>query len=223
MAVDEERLAKLRQRLQDLRDCQRITMELCRRSGVVEGFEWRIPVTRYYRGERIPTGKLSSHRDPPLPFWRGKSRQGYCRVCGQPIYGRNRSHQPHLRGLIGPRELGKNTWHRACVETYMLMMKPNDYAQYLVMAQDGLCTITGDPIGPPAADYIGHVEVDHDVPLFRVAREHGNEPWFELIRFWGLSNLRAVSRAGHVLKCAEEARERSKYKSVSAQQGALEL
>ena len=86
------------------------------------------------------------------------------------------------------------------------------------MRQRQACAISGDKIELP---YPSTVAVDHDVPLFRVAREHAEEPWYELLRFWMTGNLRAVTRDAHLAKCAQEARERAGHRKVPAGQEAM--
>lgn len=145
----------------------------------------------------------ASSRQPPLPFHAAAPEPGRCRVCG---------------GSTGSRL----TWDPKCVITYTLWTKPGNYALPIVVGQEGLCAVTSVPIGPPAAPYLGDdVEIDHDVPIYRVRRDMTDKPWFELLRFWGLANLRALSRAAHVAKCAAEAKERSGRRSTSPDQGAL--
>lgn len=198
--------AKLQARSLSLARCEAITRVLMRRSGLVEGFEWPCPLTRWSGGPKT----VSGHRVPPLPFHSHVHREGHCRVCGQPIYGdgdwRSASRKPR-RSLM--------TWHRVCVASYDLMTKPASYAGVFVHRQGGRCAITGEPITAATA------EIDHDVPLFRVAREHAGEPWHELVRFWGSGNLRALSRGAHVAKCAAEAKERARHRRATNAQGAM--
>jgi len=51
-------------------------------------------------------------------------------------------------------------------------------------------------------------EVDHQVPLFKVWREHRDMAWPALLAFWGLPNLQIINRDVHVHKCAAEATSR---------------
>lgn len=184
-------------RLRQILYAERVTRTLCWRSGSVDGFTWgAIPPNRTWRPS-------AWHRSPPLPFHSHMHKgAGWCRICGQPIYGGG-----SYRSFAGPQS-GRLTWHTTCTLSYFLIMKPADYAAALLLRQGGLCAISGEPIGPPAKEYILDVEVDHNIPLFRVARDHRDEPWYELIRFWGSGNLQAISRSAHLAKCADEARER---------------
>ncbi len=137
---------------------------------------------------------------------------GTCRVCGQPIYGGG-----SFRSFAGP--ISKRlTWHSVCTITYFVMTKPADYAAPLILRQGQRCPISGDAIALP---YGGNIDVDHEVPLFRVAREHAGEPWFELIRFWMTGNLRAITNAAHLAKNAEEARQRAGYRGAPKRPGVL--
>lgn len=195
-----DHLEVLRERLRYLEYAERVTRILCRRSGLVDGFRW---------GAMKPGTWLPSawHRAPPLPFHSFVHRgAGTCRVCGQPIYGGG-----SFRSFAGP-VAKRLTWHKLCTTTYFLMTKPNDQVAALVFRQQGRCAITREPIGPPAADYITSVDVDHEVPLFRVRERHADEPWYEMIRFWGTGNLRAITGEAHRNKNAEEARERAGLK-----------
>lgn len=197
-------------RLRQLLYAERVTRTLCWRSGAVEGFTWDgwLP-GRQWRAS-------AWHRSPPLPFHSTIHKgAGWCRVCGQPIYGAG-----SYRSFGGPQST-RLTWHLICTESYFLMRNPADYAASLLLRQGGLCAISGEAIGPPAKEYILDVEVDHDIPLFRVARDHSDEPWYELIRFWGSGNLKAITRAAHLAKCAEEARERRDYRKSPAMQEAV--
>lgn len=137
----------------------------------------------------------ASGRRPPLPFYDGDSEPGRCRICGQPTGSRV-------------------TWDPKCVTTYTLWTKPGTYALPLAVGQDGLCAITREPIGPPAREYLIDFEIDHEIPIYRVRRDFADRPWFDLLRYWGLSNLRGITRAAHVAKSAVEARERAGRRSV---------
>lgn len=196
-----DQLAALRTRLDHLQRAERVTRVLCRRSGLVDGFEWgSMRPGRAWRPS-------AWHRSPPLPFHSFLHRgAGTCRVCGQPIYGGG-----SYRSSAGP-VAKRLTWHTVCTVSYFLMTKPSDQAAALVFRQDGLCAITREPLGPPAAAYITSVDVDHEVPLFRVRDHHAAEPWYELIRFWGSGNLRAITGEAHRNKSATEARERAGLK-----------
>lgn len=201
----------LRRRLNYLLYAERVTRILARRSGPVAGYRWRAPNPAW----NDPT-RLTSHRAPPLPFHSFVHRgAGTCRVCGQPIYGGG-----SFRSFAGP--VSKRlTWHSVCTATYFLMTKPTDQSEALILRQGGRCAITAEPIGPPAREWCSAVDIDHEVPLFRVARLHADEPWFELIRFWMTGNLRAITPAAHKAKGADEARERARYRAPIPDQEAL--
>lgn len=203
-----EDLEALQGRLRYLLYAERVTRILCRRSGEVPGFKW----DGYSPGR---TCRASAwHRAPPLPFHSFKHRgAGTCRVCGQPIYGGG-----SFRSFAGPVS-PRLTWHSLCVASYTVMTKPAEFTAALVLRQDQKCGITGRPIELPYEP--SGVDVDHEVPLFRVAREHGAEPWFDLIRFWGSGNLRAVIHAAHVAKSAAEAKERAGNRAPIVGQEAL--
>lgn len=141
-------------------------------------------------------------RRPPLPFWERKVEPGNCRLCGQPIFT--------PRG-----DRARVTWHPDCVTTYWVWMTPGNYANLLIHRQGGVCAVTGEPVK------VLDCEVDHEIPIYRVRRDHREEPWFELLRFWSLGNLRAISRRAHVEKSAREAAERAGRPVLRANQPAL--
>jgi len=213
--MNAEDLQALRARLTSIQQAEKVTLMLARRSGIVPNYEWR-PEPRPYCNVRTRTeynGKIvRTHRDPPLPFHADSRGPGTCRVCGQPIYGGG-----GWRKKDGARST-RLTWHTVCTTTYLVMTKPVDYAAALILRQDQRCAISGDPIALP---YLRGVEVDHDVPLFRVAREHADEPWFEMLRFWMTGNLRAITREAHLAKCAAEAKERSRNRKPEIGQEAM--
>lgn len=166
-------------------------------------------------GDRAYPHPTRPHRTPPLPFHAGASAQGQCRVCGQPIY-RDGSHRP------GPEaELSRQTWHAGCVTTYFLWTTPSKYARALIWRQKGLCAMTGESLLGPNGIRTVEIQVDHKIPLYRVAREHGALPWFEQLRFWGLGNLRALSVLGHKIKNEMEAAERAEF--ARATNGTIEM
>ena len=171
----------------------RLARALAARSGAPEGWSWELSDVR-------SSGQARSFRQPPSPyrearFSRGK---GYCCVCGQEVYrfgwhvdlwakGRNRNAE----------------WHSACVVAWRLWGAPSDQVRLLRRLQRRRCAGSGQRLWRNA-------EVDHEVPLFRVWREHRDLPWPELLRFWGLPNLQVINRDIHVAKCAVEAKSRSR-------------
>lgn len=216
-----EDIERMRRRLNGFLYAERVTRILCRRSGDVPGYRWR-ETASYWNNEPVPAERMknarASHRVPPLPFHSFKHLgPGFCRLCGQRIYGEGsfRSFAVSKHGRDS-----KRTWHSVCTTTYFMMTKPNDYVGVLAFRQNGLCAITGEPIAPPAREYLLRADADHEVPLYRVARDHEDEPWYELIRFWMTYNLRAITNEAHKAKNAFEARERA-GRTVSAAQGAL--
>lgn len=203
-----EALERLRGRLRSLLHAERVTRVLCWRSGPVPGYRWRAPSSSWRDQTR-----LTSHRDPPLPFHSfTHSGAGTCRVCGQPIYGAG-----DYRSFAGARST-RLTWHSICVTSYLLMKKPGDFTELLILKQRNVCPLSGDRIDLP---YPRGIDVDHVLPLYRVGRDHRDEPWYELIRFWGSGNLAAITRAAHLAKCAAEARERSNSPGLIPEQVAM--
>jgi hypothetical protein len=210
-------IEKAQANLKAIQAAERATLRLCRLSGVVDGFEW-LPDPRPYSSlddRRTYTPSRHSHRTPPLPFHRAASRPGWCRVCGQPIYAGG------LTKKSDGAQSTRLTWHSVCTTTYFVMTKPSDYVLPLVVRQKGLCAISREPLGPPALDYIVGADVDHEVPLFRVARDHAGVAWFDLIKFWMTPNLRAITPAAHQAKNAAEAKKRSMNRKPAIGQGAM--
>jgi hypothetical protein len=208
----DEKAARDADKLAEILRCEQITLKLCRKSGDVEGYRWRAPHASWRDQTR-----LTSHRAPPLPFHSFVHRgAGTCRVCGQPVYDGGRWKQK-----AGQKPSSRLTWHSVCTTTYFVMTKPNDYRDLLIRRQAGVCALSGDLIDVPFRE--DAVDVDHRVPLYRVARDHADEPWFRLIRFWMTGNLFAVTRAAHLIKCADEARERAGRRPAAAGQPGLRL
>lgn len=198
-----QRQVRIAQRLADVEAAEKITLMLCRRSGVVDGFSWPAPPRNSWN-RRAPRSK---HRTPPLPFHTIKTLgEGFCRVCGQPVYGKEGSHLKKF----GP---SKRTWHDACVTTFFLMTKTGDYYDVIALKQKQLCAVSGEPLK--------YAEVDHRFPLYQVARDHAAEPWYRLMRFWTLENLQVINRGPHVAKCAAEARERAGMRGKTTGQEAM--
>jgi len=216
--MNAEDLQALRARLTSIQQAEKVTLMLARRSGVVPGYDWRPPPMPYCNvaSRREYSGRIvRTHRDPPLPFHADSRGAGTCRVCGQPIYEGG-----GWRKTKSAKVSTRLTWHSVCTTTYLVMVKPSDYIAPLVLLQGWRCPVSGVELSlpSPAGQYL---EVDHGVPLFRVAREHADEPWFEMLRFWTTRNLYAITRAAHLDKCAAEARERAGYRKTAISQEAI--
>lgn len=195
--LTEQQRSRYERQLRRLQYAERVTRILCWRSGPeIVGFKWRRAPASWRDQNR-----LLSHRSPPLPFHSTIHKgAGFCRVCGQPIYGGG-----SFRSFAGAPSK-RLTWHTLCTEVYFVMTRPTDYIAPLLLRQREACAVTGESIPLP---YSKTVEVDHEIPLYRVARDHAEEPWCELIRFWMSGNLRVITRSAHVAKSATEAVERS--------------
>jgi hypothetical protein len=63
--------------------------------------------------------------------------------------------------------------------------------------------------------------VDHRVPLYRVWSEYRAVPWPDLLNYWGMPNLQVINVDAHMLKCADEARDRSVKRSPTAKDAAV--
>jgi hypothetical protein len=182
----------------------RLARALATRSGHPEGWSWRL-------GTEKGAGLAATFRMPPSPFRepahaRGK---GHCCICGQPVF-RFGWH----RDLWGVGVPNKNArWHAACVAAWKLWVAPSDQVKVLKAHQRHRCAASGKRLFKTA-------EVDHRVPLYRVWREHRDDPWPTLLGFWGAPNLQVVNRVVHVEKCGLEAGERASTRQAARLQTA---
>jgi hypothetical protein len=169
----------------------RLARALAAKSGAPDGWTWRLGAE---------AGLAGTFRSPPVPyrepaFSRGP---GTCCVCGQPVY------RFGWHADLWHAGANRNAaWHTACIAAWKFWNAPSDNARLLKRLQARRCAETGQRLWKTA-------EVDHRVPLFRVWREHRDQPWPSLLGFWGVSNLQVINRDVHVSKCAAEARSRSR-------------
>ena len=178
----------------------RLARALAARSGTPEGWTWQIG--RDGSGE----GRTGSFRTPPAPFRdpafaRGR---GACCICGQPVY-RFGWHRDHWGGGTPNARAG---WHAACVTAWKFWLAPHAQVRALKLRQRHRCATSGKRL-------LRTAEVDHALPLYQVWREHRTRPWPDLLAYWGAPNLQVVNRAVHVLKCRDEAAERSQTLRLS--------
>jgi hypothetical protein len=166
----------------------RLARALARKSGTPAGWTWRLATARK---PNLP----ATFRFPPTPFReRAFARgPGFCCVCGQPVY--------RLGWHVDLWDEGINrnaTWHAACVAAWNFWSAPSDQVRLLKRLQGRRCGETGNRLSRTA-------EVDHRVPLFLVWQERRDEPWPDLLGYWGVVNLQVINREAHVVKCAAEA------------------
>jgi hypothetical protein len=163
----------------------RLARALARMTGAPKGWTWRIGA------KDLP----ASFREPPVPYREPKfSRgEGYCCVCGQPVYRFGWHRDLWKAGLNS-----KAAWHSACVAAWRLWVAPSDHDRILRRLQSRRCAETGGRLW-------NNAEIDHRVPLFQVWRERRETPWPVLLDYWGLPNLRVINRDAHAEKCAGEA------------------
>jgi 5-methylcytosine-specific restriction endonuclease McrA len=183
--------------------------------------DWRAPHTP---DGPLPIIEVTSRRLPPIP---GKGRvlgkgvhRNFCPLCCQPTFAGG-----DWREVAGKPRWNKE-WHVPCHWAYTTYRNYAWWAGYLARKQGGLCAITGERIlqrGEFGDGYLGDVEVDHIVPLWRIALDADKYQWPDVLRFWGLSNLQALSRKGHAIKTAREAAERAALRRGLAGQQALAL
>jgi hypothetical protein len=176
----------------------RLARALAARSGQPEGWTWQLGKAR--------SGRPTTFRAPPAPhrekaFARGP---GFCCVCGEPVY----QFGWHV-DLWGNGRNKRAGWHGACVIAWQFWNAPSEQAPLLRRLQARRCGQTGSRLWKDA-------EVDHRVPLYRVWSEHRRTAWPDLLAYWGLPNLQLINRRAHLLKCADEARDRSARRSQPA-------
>lgn len=173
----------------------RLARALAGRSAAPETWTWQL-------SKEAAEGVPRSFRVPPAPFREAAFARGpgHCRVCGQPVY-RFGWH----RDLWGDGRLNRRAgWHACCVAAWKFWTAPNQHVRLLSKLQRRRCVDTD-------ARLLKGAEVDHRVPLHRVWRDHRDEPWPTLLRFWGRPNLRVVNRSAHASKSAREARNRASH------------
>ena len=177
----------------------RLARALARRTGTPDGWRWDLSGSS--------EGRPRSFRMPPAPFREdGRSLgAGACCICGQPVF--RFGWHVDLWGEGKPNR--RATWHACCVAAWKFWIAPSDQARLLRKRQGRRCPATGTRLLKTA-------EIDHRIPLYRVWRDHREQPWPDLLGFWGGPNLQAINRIGHVGKSSAEAGERVRGSPVSA-------
>jgi hypothetical protein len=178
----------------------RLARALAARSGQPQEWTWQLG--------KAKSGRPAIFRVPPAPyrekaFARGP---GFCCVCGEPVY----QFGWHV-DLWGKGRNKRATWHGACVIAWQFWNAPSEQAALLRRLQARRCGHTGSRLWKDA-------EVDHRVPLYRVWSEYRSTGWPDLLAYWGLPNLQLINRRAHLLKCADEARDRSARRSQPARE-----
>jgi hypothetical protein len=181
----------------------RLARALAALSGQPNGWIWQL-----HKGRG---GRQVTFRMPPAPYREKAFARGggFCCVCGQPVY--QFGWHIDLRGK-GPNR--RATWHCACVVAWEFWNSPSERAPLLRRLQARRCGQTGGRLWKDA-------EVDHRVPLHRVWGEHRNVPWPLLLNYWGMPNLQVINRDAHVLKSADEARDRGSKRVVLGRDSAV--
>ena len=186
----------------------RLARALAGRSAAPHAWTWRL-------SREMEGGLPRSFRAPPAPFREAAFAPGpgHCCVCGQPVF-RFGWH----RDLWGDGRPNRRAgWHACCVAAWKFWTAPNRHGRLLARLQRRRCDDGGTRL-------LRGAEVDHRVPLHRVWRDHRDEPWPLLLRFWGRPNLRVVNRSAHASKSASEARSRADHgrrpSSLGTQPGA---
>ena len=177
----------------------RLARALAAFSGAPDGWRWQ--------SETMAKSLPGAFRAPPAPYreTRYSLGPGHCCICGQPIY----RYGWHVDLWSDLRPNRNSTWHSCCVAAWKLWASPRTYLRQLRRLQGRVCPTTGKRL-------LRSGEVDHRVPLYRVARDHSDHPWPGLLSFWGIPNLQVINRDGHLSKNIGSARPGSYDKSTSA-------
>jgi hypothetical protein len=181
----------------------RLARALAARSGQPGGWIWQL--------RKGQDGMPTTFRVPPAPYREKAFARGggFCCVCGQPVY----QFGWHI-DLWGRGPNKRATWHCACVIAWQFWNAPSEQAPLLRRLQARRCCQTGGRLWKNA-------EVDHRVPLYRVWSEHRDAPCADLLNYWGLPNLQIINRDAHMQKSADEARDRSIKRSLTAGDSAI--
>lgn len=107
-------------------------------------------------------------------------------------------------------------WHAPCVDAWRRWTSGAGLWRFLAERQGWVCAETGKPLREPAGYLLRTPEVDHKVPLWRVRAEAAQHQWPDVLRFWDIGNLQALSPEGHRLKTAREAAERAAIRRAAA-------
>jgi len=189
--------------------------------------------------DRLPAGLWSEWfpdvRRPPVPMYSSgnppqairdfivanRDREDVCPLCWQ---------QPYTSGAWWPEAgaaRGNLRWHACCYVAWSVWTgtaKQLDLPRYLARRQGFVCVETGEPLKVVReatrvdaygfaefrrVETLAQVDVDHEEPLWRVRAQADRHAWPDVLRFWGVGNLRAVTKEGHRMKTSREAGERA--------------
>lgn len=121
----------------------------------------------------------SDYRKVPLPEWPGNK---HCKWCARPI----------------PKSSRRRSWHEDCLITYLLHSDLHQQYRFIAKRDGHVCC------EPGCGETMG-LEVDHDVPLWRVRNLDDDDR----LHFYGPENLRLRCGPCHKAKTAREAAERA--------------
>jgi hypothetical protein len=177
----------------------RLARALAAKSGSPPGWRWRVS----FEG---PDGVPETFRTPPLPYREAAFARsgGSCCVCGQPVY----RYGWHTNYWCDRSPNPRASWHGACVAAWKFWNAPSEQDRLLKRVQRHRCAATRRRL-------LRDAEVDHRIPLFRVWRDERSTPWPQLLAYWGLPNLQVINREAHIRKCADEARERARARTIA--------
>lgn len=178
----------------------RLARALAGRSGAPADWRWTIP--------EIGRGGF---RLPPLPFRaENAAAPGRCVVCGQAVlrYGWHED----LWGDGAPN--GRAVWHACCVAAWRFWSAPHGARKLIARVQRHRCGLTGARLWKGA-------EVDHRIALHEVWRERRDEPYPQLLAYWGVGNLQVVNVAAHVEKSARESGRRAALRAAAVAPSAI--
>lgn len=152
-------------------------------------------------------------RRVPTPHW--ESEKGHCRWCGKPVL--------HEKGDKTGEINARKRWHTPCLSSYKIAAWPKEARKALAKRDKGRCCDcgeiakrwlsrnrrprkkTGDIAGNyTQVKYVRAFEVDHEVPLWSVAKL----PDAKRVHYFMLDNLRSRCPACHQAKTLREGIER---------------
>jgi len=137
------------------------------------------------------------------PMFREPPKSPYSHL-GCPMCGGVRYNLGWHEDWDGKGKSARGYWHVPCNIGLTLMQNPHDFWKNFFEKQNGICALSGEPLGEHT-----NFDIDHIIPLYQVYRDFNHLPLIEFIKFWGPDNLRAITKAAHKEKNSQEAAERA--------------
>lgn len=120
---------------------------------------------------------MRKSRRPPMPDSFYHPAPGRCRFCNLPIFNKD--------GTAN----GRRTWHRECVDVYLIMSRPQVARREIGKVDKGKCRNCGKKCKKD------EWQLDHIQPLHKA---NGN------LEFWKLDNMQTLCIRCHANKTKEE-------------------